>query len=358
MAVFFTGFPGFLGSRLLPRVAARRPGERIDCLVQERFFPLAEARLESLVRENGELAGRVRLLKGDITKPGMGLGSEAPRDVKELFHLAALYDLSARQEPATRVNVDGTRHALDLAAGCSGLERVHYVSTCYVSGSLRGEFRESDLECGQSFHNWYEETKYLAEVEVRRRMPSISATIYRPAIVVGDSATGETQKFDGPYYAIRWILKQPRIAIMPVMGNVRQNVLNVVPRDWVVDALDRLSGMERSRGRTYQLADPDPPTIAELLDLLEAASRRRLIRVRLPIRFAKWAIDSVPGVFRLLEIPSAVIDYFTHGARYDTTNARSDLAGTGMALPSLREYLPNLVSFVEHNRGVPSEAMA
>jgi len=119
-----------------------------------------------------------------------------------------------------KVNVEGTRHMLDFADGCSSLRRFQYVSTCYVSGRYAGIFRETDLSKGQTFNNFYEETKYLAEVEVQEQMrQGLPATIYRPAIVVGDSRTGDTQKYDGPYFAIRWLLRQPGIAIMPVVGD-------------------------------------------------------------------------------------------------------------------------------------------
>src|SRR6185295_13240080 len=105
------------------------------------------------------------------------------------------------REVGMRVNVDGTRHVLDFAAAQPSLERLHYVSTCYVSGRYQGVFAESDLEKGQTFNNYYEETKYLAEVEVQRRMrEGLPATIYRPSVVVGDSTSGATQKYDGPYF--------------------------------------------------------------------------------------------------------------------------------------------------------------
>ena len=110
-----------------------------------------------------------------------------------------------------RINVDGTRNVLDFAQEARNLRRLHYVSTCYVSGRTAGVFTEHDLEKGQSFNNYYEETKYLAEVEVQQRMRAgLPTTIYRPAIVVGDSRTGATQKYDGPYFVIRWLLRQPR----------------------------------------------------------------------------------------------------------------------------------------------------
>ena len=188
-----------------------------------------------------------------------------------------------------------------------------------------------------------------------RGMP---ATIYRPAVVTGDSATGATQKYDGPYYVIRWIVKQPGIAVMPTIGRIEENSLNVVPRDWLIEAIDRLSAMERSRGVTYQLADPEPPSIREMLETIAKEAGKKLVRVPLPLGLAKWSIDSVPGVYRLMQIPSTAVDYFVHPTRYDTTNTARDLAGSGLALPRFRDYCGNLVRYVRQHRDVPSAAMA
>src|SRR5690606_11041620 len=129
-------------------------------------------------------------------------------------HLAAVYDLEVVRELGMRVNVDGTRHVVAFCQACPDLERLQYVSTCYVSGRWPGIFRETDLIKGQRFNNFYEETKYLAEVIVAEAMQDgMPATIYRPSVVGGASATGATQKYDGPYFILRWLLKQGRIAV-------------------------------------------------------------------------------------------------------------------------------------------------
>jgi len=152
-------------------------------------------------------------------------------EVVEIYHLAAIYDLGVRREFAMRVNVEGTRNMLEFACHCRGLRRFQYVSTCYVSGTHAGEFSETDLERGQRFHNFYEETKYLAEVDVQKRMrEGLPVTIYRPAIVVGDSKTGNTQKYDGPYSVIRFLLRQPRLAVLPKMGDPDRTEVNLVRR--------------------------------------------------------------------------------------------------------------------------------
>jgi thioester reductase-like protein len=359
---FFTGFPGFLGSELLPRVLERVPGSEAVCLVQPRFAALARERAEELARRSPALAGRIRIAKGDITLPGLGLdGAGALRErVAAVWHLAAVYDLSVPREVGMRVNVDGTRNVLDFARGCPGLERLHYVSTCYVSGRWAGEFGEDDLERGQRFNNFYEETKYLAEVEVRRAVrEGLPAVVYRPAVVVGDSATGATQKYDGPYYVVRWLLRQPRaLALLPVVGDPRRFVFNVVPRDFVVDALAWLSARPDAVGRTYALADPDPLTVDAMIRVLGRATRRRVVRVPLPRRVARGAIEHVPGVYRLMGIPAPAVDYFVHPTRYGTAAARAGLAGSGIRVPRFTEYADRLVRFVREHPEVGSAAMA
>ena len=257
-----------------------------------------------------------------------------------------------------KVNVEGTKNVLDFAEGCAALRRFQYVSTCYVSGKFAGIYREADLGKGQVFNNYYEETKFLAEVEVRERMKrGFPATVYRPAVVVGDSRTGDTQKYDGPYYVMRWLLKQPGVALLPVVGDTHRSRINLVPRDFVTAAVTYLSAQDKSLGKTYQLADPEPLTIDEVLTAVAKATGRITVRVPLPVSVAKAAIDWVPGVYKLMQIPSSTIDYFIHPTYYDCANTRADLAGTGIEVPPLRSYLPTLVSFMRVHPELSSEAM-
>jgi len=250
-----------------------------------------------------------------------------------------------------RVNVDGTRKVLDFAERCSSLRRLHYISTCYVSGRHDGVFREDDLDVGQSFNNFYEETKFLAEVEVRRRT-QLPSTIYRPAVVVGDSRTGQTQKFDGPYYVMQWILRQPRMAMLPVVGRPAKYRFNVVPRDFIIDAIDYLSGGQPPTAvRCYHLADPWPLTVDEIINAIARASARKIIRIPLPLSIARVGAP-------LLRIPSAAVNYFTHPTTYDTTNAQRDLAGSGISVPRLTDYLPRLIEFALAHPEIGAQGMA
>jgi thioester reductase-like protein len=359
-AILFTGFPGFLASALVPRILARAPGSEAVCLVQLQHAALARSRVRELVAADPSLDGRIRIVHGDITRDGLGLVDRAlPDRVRELFHLAAIYDLSVARDLATRVNVHGTQRVLEFARECPRLHRFHHVSTCYVSGRYRGTFTESMLETGQEFNNAYEETKYLAELEVRAAIrKGLSATVYRPSIVVGDSATGATQKYDGPYFALQWLLRQPRVALMPVVKDDRRHEFNLVPRDYVVEAIAALSSRVESLGRTYALADPSPLTVDAMLDLFGRLTDRRVVRIPLRLGLAKALIDRVPGVASLLRIPSAAIDYFVHPTHYDTANARRDLAGTGVACPPFATYAMRLVEFMRQHPDASAGPMA
>ena len=347
-AIFFTGFPGFLGSELLPRVLARGDDHAL-CLVQPKFRALAEQRAREL-----NLGDRIRLVDGDLTQP---LDHIDVNDVREVYHLAAVYDLSVARELGMRVNVTGTQRVLDLAERAPKLERLHYVSTCYVSGRHPGVFTEDDLEQGQRFNNYYEETKQLAEVEVRKRMSRIPTTVYRPSVVVGDSRSGATQKFDGPYFVMQWLMRQPRIAVLPVVGRPSRYRFNVVPRDFIIRALEHLTGLKDNAGKTYALADPYPLTVDETIDTIAEATGRTVLRIPLTKAIAKGALQYVPGVYRLMRIPPAAVDYFVHPTTYDTTNATRDLASAGIVASSFRDYAPRLVAFARAHPEIGSAAM-
>ncbi len=361
--IFFTGFPGFLGSGLLPRVLRRTEEHRAVCLVQDRHLGLAKRRVDSLVTEFPSLAGRIEVVVGDITKRDLGLGVEFARlaeSTTTIFHLAAVYDLAVTQELAVLVNVEGTRHVCDFAGACPNLERLHYVSTCYVSGRYAGIYRESDLaKPGQRFNNHYEETKHIAEAVVRHRMEAgLPATIYRPSVVAGDSATGETQKLDGIYFVIRWILRQPpALAVVPILGDASAVRFNVVPRDYVVNAIAELSGRDSTIGECFAIADPEPLTIDALIDRIAEESGRRCLKLRLPLPVAKFALAKVPGVAQLMGIPGDAAAYFAHPTHYDMTNTVEALSDTPLLDWDRSAWFEALVDFTARNMSMTSEPM-
>jgi thioester reductase-like protein len=359
--MLMTGFPGFLGTALLPRQLARRADTRVVCLVQPHHLATAQQRVSAMEAHGPALRGRVELAAGDVTAPDLGVGADLRPvlgDVTEVWHLAAVYDLAVDPATARRVNVDGTARVLDLCRSLPRLRRLQYVSTCYVSGRYEGTFTEEDLVQGQAFRNHYESTKYEAEVLVRSAMAEgLPATVYRPGIVVGDSRTGETQKFDGPYFFATYLRRQPVVALVPRLADPDVVRFSVVPRDFVVEAMDELSVLDRSVGVTYALADPDPPTVRQLVDLFADHLGRRVIWVPLPLGPTRFAVGRVPGVEWLSGLPAEALDYAASPTTYSTVNTVRDLAGTGVACPRFASYAATLLDFQRAHPEIRSSAM-
>ena len=207
--IFLTGFPGFIAGRLLQRLALE--DSRFILLVQPQLLERAREELDELANESTRPLSDFRIVEGDITQAELGL---SPADLEiarsqttTLFHLAALYDLAVPREVGMAVNVGGTRNVNEFARTIPNLRRYHYVSTCYVAGKRSGVIRETELQHDAGFRNYYEESKYLAEVEVDSLKSELPITIHRPSVVCGDSVTGETAKYDGVYYLINYLRK-------------------------------------------------------------------------------------------------------------------------------------------------------
>jgi thioester reductase-like protein len=352
---FLTGFPGFIGRRLVAGLLARDPEQRVAALVEPRMMDAARAAAAEM--PGGE---RIELLPGDIATRGLGL---APSDWERLageltsaFHLAAIYDLATPLEAAQRVNVDGTGNVLELCAAATGLRRFNYVSTAYVAGLRRGVVYEHELSLGQGFKNHYESTKFQAEVWVRQAMDRIPTTITRPAIVVGDSRTGETQKFDGPYYVLRTVA----VAVargMPVMGFGHPgSPFNVVPVDFVVEAILAADLEPSAEGRTLHLVDPEPLNARELVELLARTYAGAEVRGHVP----SWVLDVSlrSKAMRTLfgGTPRESIRYLNHPVRFDTRVAEDVLRAAGVRPPRFPEYVRPVVEFFRTHEGDASFA--
>ena len=360
-ALLLTGFPGFLGSALLPRLLARRPGVRAICLVQPQHMATAQLRVREIEAAHPHTLRRIELLAGDITAPELGIvpsAGDIVDEVNEVWHLAAVYDLTVDHEVARRVNVDGTARIVEFCQSRPQLDRLQYVSTCYVSGRYQGEFTEDALDEGQTFNNHYESTKFEAEMLVRKAMADgLPATVYRPGIVVGDSRTGETQKYDGPYFLATFLRRQLPVALVPSVGDVDRVRVSLVPRDFVIEAMDRLSVLDRSAGRTFALTDPSPPTVRHLVDTFARHLGKRVIWLPLPLGLSRTVLGSVPGLERLLGIPAEGLDYFASPTTYSTANTVAALAGTGLECPSFESYAGRLLDFMVAHPEIDSSAM-
>ena len=355
--VFFTGFPGFIGSRLVAKLLVADPELRVAALVESKMADRAREAAGGI--DGGD---RIEVLEGDIADRRLGLTDEQRErlsaEVTVAYHLAAIYDLAVPADIAQKVNVDGTGNVLDLLADCKKLERHNYVSTAYVAGDRTGHVYEHELVMGQGFKNHYESTKFQAEAWVRHSMDRIPTTIYRPAIVVGHSQTGETQKFDGPYYILRTVSRAQRMHMpIPQFGKAGAP-FNVVPVDFVVDALFAGSLSPDAVGETLHLVDPDPITAAELAQMLSREYAGKEPAYKLPPKAVEVSLrtKSVRKAFH--GAPSESIVYLNHPVRFDTRRASDLLAGSNLRCPRFEEYVGPMVSFFRQHEDDPAFAPA
>jgi thioester reductase-like protein len=351
--VLFTGFPGFIGRELVRQMLRTARDLDLVFLVQDRFVPDAVRQADRIRACSGNPKTSLRVLAGDITDPYLGLADKKydalVSDVTDVFHLAGLYDLAAPEEAARSVNVDGTRHVLSLCRKAKALRTLVYFSTVVVSGKRTGTVLEEELQMGQSFHNHYESTKHEAEALVRDARRRVPAVIIRPSIVVGHSRTGETQKFDGPYFAVALIDTLRHLQLpLPYVGELMAE-FNIIPIDFLVEAVTALWQDEGSVGRCFHVADPNPVLARTLF-----AELIRLMGARGPFLTVPPAVMDLSlrlrAARKFLGVPREFFDYLSHSVHYDTTNTTAALEGTGIACPYLLDYLPVLVDFYRANK--------
>ncbi len=343
-----TGFPGFIAKQLAPRLGARNPDTHFLFLVQPPLRNLAEATLKTLDEQVEGMAARCSIVEGDISRPNLGMATSdyerCTKEVSSVWHLAAVYDLAVTAAVAYRANVVGTAHVLDFCEACTSFERLDYVSTCYVSGTRHGLILESELDEGQSFHNHYESTKCWAEMEVRRRMGRIPTCVHRPGVVVGDSRTGQADKYDGPYFLIRWLLRLPSRLPMPNIGRGDARV-NLVPVDFLTDAMVSIGANPDALGKTVHLADPNPRSARDIV-----AKVREELGHPPPVGLVPPSLVSralrIPALRRRVQIPEQTVTYFNHEVLFDTTNQTLLLKDTGLYCPNFFSYLPTLLDYV------------
>lgn len=349
MNIFLTGFPGFIAGRLVERLATHET--QFFLLVQTKFVERAMNEIEKICERKNLPLENFFLFEGDITKPGLGLSPEDLEfvcgETTDVFHLAAVYDLAVLRELATQVNVEGTKNVNRLAQSIKNLRRYNYVSTCYVAGKRRGVILETELEHGAGFRNFYEETKYLAELEVEQLKKKLPVTILRPSVVVGDSTSGETAKYDGIYYLILYLLKFPSLLTLFNIGNDRVK-LNLVPVDFVVEGIAAAARDENATGQTLQLADPSPLSTRQLFDEIAAAIGNRKSLVTFPATLVEKSLN-LPISPAMTGLPFVAVPYFFIDQTYDTTVSQMLLDTHGVQCPSFPSYVKNLLEFVRKN---------
>lgn len=343
--IFLTGFPGFIARRLLGQLLAEESGTHVVALVEERQMTAARRLVEDLPAAQGK---RVQILTGDVTSLDLGLSGEEfeelRKHVTDIFHLAAIHALKVDEVMAEKVNVGGTRAVLEFARECTALRRLVHFSSCYVSGDRIGVISEEELSVGQHFRNAYEATKYRAEVLVRAAMPELPITVLRPSIVVGDSQTGEMDRFDGVYQVGVLVVASPLYVPLPLPGD-GVAPLNMVPVDFVVAATLALSRDPRALGKTFHLVDPNPPSSRAVYDLMAAKAGRRLRTLRISPGLTRLIVR-IPGLDQLVPQGIQALHYLNHLAIYNSPNTLELLHNTGILCPRFESYADRLMDYL------------
>jgi len=359
MTYFVTGATGFIGRHLVQRLL-ERDGD-IHVLVREG----SRERLERLVEGWGPRAAqRVKRVSGDLAEPRLGLSDELAEalcgEVEHFFHLAAIYDMTAGDASNERLNVGGTRHAVDLANALRA-GHLHHVSSVAVAGERKGLFREDHFDEGQTLPSAYHRTKFESEKLVREGTAG-AWRVYRPAIVVGHSQTGEMDKIDGPYYFFKAIQKA-RHAVpewFPLVGP-ELGYTNIVPVDFVAAAIDHIAHEPGLDGQAFHLTNPVPMRVGESLNAFAKAAHAP----QLALRIDKRLTDALPkGTFSMLMklpqlrdvrrtlladlgIPEQVVAHMALKPQFDTRDTERALAGSGIEVPQLDAYADKLWDFWE-----------
>ena len=354
MNYLITGGTGFIG-RFVIRELLQQP----DAVVYVIVRPGSEARLEKIRRQLGATNEQLISVHGDITQPDLGMSDTDRQRLKgridHLFHLAAIYDLTAPAEPQIKTNVEGTRHALQagasLNAGC-----FHHVSSIAVAGLYPGTFTEGMFEEAKNLNDPYFVTKHLAEKCVRNEA-AIPYRIYRPSMVVGDSQTGEMDKVDGPYYIFQLLDTLARFlpGNMPLIG-VEGGQFNIVPVDYVAKAMVHIAHQPGYDGQCFHLTDSQHYSLGKLLSLV-AAQSKALPRFagHVPASVLKLlpdntipAIAARPWVQNTLSrwhIAPGALGYITYPTTFDRAHTATALAGSGIEPPRLESYLPQIWNY-------------
>lgn len=349
----FTGFPGFICNQLIREVWKTNPPKKMIVLTMPSLVKEAQREKELFLAEFKLTTEQFQIVAGDIIETSIFYLSESEtfilsQGITHVFHLAAIYDLAVSKEIAYAVNVLGTKNINNWVVTLPNLERYIYFSTAYVAGKREGILKETDLIRPDQFKNYYEETKYEAEVLVEEMKKKVPTTIIRPGIVKGNTITGETTKFDGPYFILHFFDRISFLPIIPYLGN-SDAVINLVPIDYILQATTFFTFHQNGEGKTYHLTDPNPYSVKEIYKMLMEELLHKSPRGILPLRFAKIFLNN-KQMQRLLKVEKEALDYFEWKGKFDCSLAQLDLKQSGIVCPDFKEGVKAMVTFYKENK--------
>ncbi len=362
MHYFVTGATGFIGKRLVKALLSRR-GTTVHFLVR----PGSEGKLPDLYSFWGVSKSRAIPVTGDLTGKKLGVSADTLKALKgqisAVYHLAAVYDLGADEESQVQVNIEGTRNMVEFAKAIDA-GHVHHVSSIAAAGLYEGVFREDMFDEAEGLDHPYFMTKHESEKIVRKEC-KVPWTVYRPALVVGDSTTGEMDKIDGPYYFFKLIQRMRQLLPpwMPSMG-LEGGRINIVPVDFVVKALDHISHSRHTlAGQCFHLVDPVGYRVGDVLDIFAKAAHAPKMNVFvnaallgfIPKSVKKGLMALAPvrrvyhAVMKDLGLPEDMFTFINYPTRFDCRHTTEALKGSGITCPNLHDYAFRLWDYWERN---------